>query len=173
MKHYYAFSLFALLTFSLAAPTENLTAIDIDTGDAQNTTCLDPLDTCIAQKPPLGPNCKGSITCIGFSPRGTKILRVSKALGSFITAIPDYKKTNSGQHIACVKGTLGWYGGICAYFQNIKEQANGAQAKELVKHVIELGCKTFGSYPTDGKLVKNGELTINFVEKPACHGTCV
>ncbi|KAF2662374.1 hypothetical protein K491DRAFT_709746 [Lophiostoma macrostomum CBS 122681] len=172
MKLFRALGLVAVLTFSLAAPTEDLQIIDTDTADAQNPTDLDDFDFS-KQPPPQGPNCKGSTTCIGFHPRGTQIWKVAKELQKFIAAIPDDKNIDAGQQIACVKGTTGWYGGICAYFQYIKEQKTGAQAKQLVQNIIDLHCKTCGSWPTDGQYVRDGEFTINFVTKAACHGTCV
>ncbi|ROW03860.1 hypothetical protein VPNG_07270 [Cytospora leucostoma] len=100
----------------------------------------------------LGINCRGSSLCSGD--------HVLSELNTKVQALPDSNTYGNGVHIACV-------GHICAFLQNISGTKTGAEVKQYVQNLLNHGCKTCGSDPTEpGNNVDNGELTVNYVSSP-------
>lgn len=100
----------------------------------------------------LGINCRGSSNCSGS--------HVLSEINTKVQALPDSNTYANGVHIACV-------GNICAFLQNVSGTKTGAQVKQYVQNLLNHGCNTCGSDPTeDGNNVDNGELTVNYVSSP-------
>ncbi|CAF9930084.1 MAG: hypothetical protein ALECFALPRED_004512 [Alectoria fallacina] len=98
-------------------------------------------------------NCKGNGNCASQGDDAlTEVHNKILALGQGSTF-------SNGQHIACAGGT----GQACAFYQNLVGTQTAAQAAQHVANLLDHGCKTCGSDPTDGSNVSNGELTVNWV----------
>ncbi|KAK7739707.1 hypothetical protein SLS53_005676 [Cytospora paraplurivora] len=100
----------------------------------------------------LGINCRGSGLCSGS--------HVLSELNTKVQALPDSNTYANGVHIACV-------GHICAFLQNISGTKTGAEVKQYVQNLLNHGCTTCGSDPTEpGNNVNDGELIVNYVTSP-------
>jgi hypothetical protein len=131
-----------------------------------------------------GINCKGSGACPIFNADNPDVA-VSKQIQNAIWSIPDSRVYKNGQHIACVPGNyiitippqnipVTVFGGICAFLQNSPDK-NSRDLKWLIDNLVGHNCKACGSvpvtYPGDND-IKNGMLTLNFVDGEHCDGVC-
>ncbi|KAK5990863.1 hypothetical protein PT974_09138 [Cladobotryum mycophilum] len=123
------------------------------------------ISTLIASAAALGINCRGSGGC---PLNDASLGDIKTQLQQLQAQGKGGKNYGSGVQLAC---TSGKYAYICAFYQN----GNGGtvdNAVNLVQGLMDHGCSQCGSNPTDGKDVGNGELTVNIVGNPCCHGTC-
>ncbi|PVI01465.1 hypothetical protein DM02DRAFT_627646 [Periconia macrospinosa] len=117
-----------------------------------------------------GINCLGSQFCdMWFAGKEQSHL---EDLADVIHRIPDDRRYEDGQHIAChvwrdLEGPLGiWQ--KCAFFQKTKGRVlNGRLAKRKVDELVVEGCGSAPIEPSGD--VYDGELTINYVAK-TCPG---
>ncbi|KAJ7137842.1 Kp4-domain-containing protein [Mycena epipterygia] len=110
----------------------------------------------------FGINCEGSSICKG------KSAHVASLLVGYIDGIADDAWYNNGQQIACAED-------VCAFLQNSGGNS-GKNIKGLAHYIRDHGCTACGSvpifYPGDNN-VKDGQLTFNYVSRPACTiGVC-
>ncbi|KAJ8096204.1 hypothetical protein PM082_000113 [Marasmius tenuissimus] len=109
----------------------------------------------------LGINCAGSGLCSLISDRLSQI-------SSLLDGVPSDRQYTDGYNIACQNN-------LCAFYQSMGSgvTSSGARANELVKGLLNFGCQVCGSNPIlAGNDVSTGQLTVNYVSKPACQGIC-
>ncbi|PHH60621.1 hypothetical protein CDD81_1411 [Ophiocordyceps australis] len=120
----------------------------------------------IATASALGINCRGSGAC-----------NINDAsLSDVLTQVRQIQARGQGGHyystgvqLACAQGK---YASICAFYQS-GASGTADRAAELLQGLINHKCTQCGSIPTQpGNDVSKGELTVNIVSRPCCHGTC-
>ncbi|KAL6918639.1 hypothetical protein FSST1_010134 [Fusarium sambucinum] len=110
----------------------------------------------------LGINCRGSGLCVGNKGAFSQLV-------AQVTAIDPSKTFRDGEHITCVDiNQIGNHPAICAFYQNIGDRTFCvSQTQTFLQWILERGCKTCGSVPTDdGNNVANGQPTVNVVINP-------
>lgn len=122
--------------------------------------------TCQAKA--LGINCRGSLYC----ETGTMT-----TISDYVNKIHGDRLYTNGQHIACVRYLGG--DGTCVFIQGSDHQVSGGVIKDLIKGLVNHGCRGCGSNPlyNYGASPSNdpqwGILTVNYVVNAGlCSGVC-
>ncbi|EGX95195.1 Killer toxin, Kp4/SMK-like, core [Cordyceps militaris CM01] len=107
----------------------------------------------------LGINCRGSGVC-NFNDASLQV--VHDQVGALIAGGGGDRRFNSG----------GSQGSICAFYQN-GASGTARDAYGQLQQLLDHKCRACGSVPTQpGNDVSKGELTVNFVSKACCGGSC-
>lgn len=149
-----------------------------------------------------GINCRGSGLCDYASFTNSLSEDVAQGLrdAMYTSSMDDSVTFNDGDHIICVSSSLEitisgsvsggegataglsanghiGNGGVCAFMQNTGGTTTFGTIKQLADKILEHGCNTCGSCPTDaltgGNDDSQGELTFNYVGSPYCVGNCI
>ncbi|KAJ7054032.1 killer toxin, kp4 [Mycena amicta] len=108
----------------------------------------------------LGINCEGSFKC------GGQATNTAETLVENIDSIGPNRMYSNGEHIACRDN-------VCAFLQDEEQSRSGEEIKSVAHEIVDHGCKVCGSVPTSSENnVAYGELTFNYVDRPACEGLC-